>query len=120
FDSTIYASVAVGAGTVYATGLDGSLRALNAQTGAEGWRFEMGGPAYSSPTLVVDVGREAVYCVTEHEGLLYALDGETGNPLWQGVTGTQWDWRSSSPVIVDGVLFVGSNTEGELAFEEAS
>nr|MBA3874610.1 PQQ-binding-like beta-propeller repeat protein [Anaerolineae bacterium] len=59
-----------------------------------------------------------VYAVTEKGGLLHALDATTGKELWNIVTGTQWDWRSSSPVFVDGTLYIGSNVEGFLAFED--
>ncbi|MCL4256701.1 MAG: PQQ-binding-like beta-propeller repeat protein, partial [Anaerolineae bacterium] len=46
------------------------------------------------------------------------IDIRTGTEIWRYVTGTQGDYRSSAPVLVDGVLFVGSNSEGVLALRD--
>jgi outer membrane protein assembly factor BamB len=113
--SGIYASAVVTENRVYANGLSGTLHALDAETGTILWIFEMGNPAYSSPSLSGNV----LYTLSELGGLLYGLDAETGEELWRYQTGRQGDFRSSSPVIVDGVLYIGSNSEGLLALEAA-
>jgi outer membrane protein assembly factor BamB len=95
--------------------MDGTLARLNydteGQTFTTAWSVNIGGPAYSSPSYADGV----VYVVTEAGGLLYAFDAKTGEELWQFVTGTQGDWRSSSPVLIDGILYIASNTQGMLA-----
>ncbi|MEL7233892.1 MAG: PQQ-binding-like beta-propeller repeat protein, partial [Chloroflexota bacterium] len=58
-----------------------------------------------------------VYVLSEEGGLMYALDGATGDEVWRYETGREGDWRSSTPVIVDGVLFIGSDSMGLLALE---
>jgi outer membrane protein assembly factor BamB len=99
---------------IYVNGTGGYLAALDAATGDELWRFEIGSPAYSSPSAGAD---GVIYALSEQGGLMYGLDAATGEELWRYVTGGQGDWRSSSPVLVDGVLYIGSNTEGLLALE---
>ena len=89
----------------------GTLYALDTATGEMRWEYAMGGPAYSSPSVAGDV----VYAVTEVEGQLIAFNRTTGDILWTYTTGGQGDWRSSAPVLVDDVLYIGSNTQGLLA-----
>ncbi|HRF93948.1 MAG TPA: PQQ-binding-like beta-propeller repeat protein, partial [Aggregatilineales bacterium] len=110
--SEIYASASVTETDVFVFGYNGVLHAFNREDGAVLWRFELGNIAYSSPS----VAEEVVYALSENQGMLYALDTRTGAELWHAVTGTQGDYRSSAPVLVDGVLFVGSNSEGLLVF----
>jgi eukaryotic-like serine/threonine-protein kinase len=109
------ASAAVTADGIYMIAMDGTLTRLDyepqRQTFSTAWSVNIGGPAYSSPSYADGV----VYVVTEASGLLYAFEGETGEKLWQFVTGTQGDWRSSSPVLIDDILYVASNTQGMLA-----
>jgi outer membrane protein assembly factor BamB len=121
FQSPIYASPAIGATQLYITDYDGNLVAFDKATGAERWRFDIGAPAYASPSITRQPsdGYEMVYAVSEFGGLMYGIDAETGEEKWRVQTGAQGDWRSSSPVIVDGVLFIGSNTEGVIAYRSA-
>jgi len=116
--SAIYASTAVGSQYIYVNDYDGNLVALDKATGEESWRYDIGSPAYSSPSVSRDpiTGYEMVYALSEEGGLMYGIDALTGEELWRVQTGEQGDWRSSSPVIVDGVLFIGSNTEGVIAY----
>ncbi|MCU0475805.1 MAG: PQQ-like beta-propeller repeat protein [Anaerolineae bacterium] len=110
--SQVYASAAVGEALVYVTAYEGDLYALDRATGAQVWAQRVGRVAYSSPTLVGDV----VYALGEGEGKLYAFDAATGAPLWEVVTGREGDYRSSSPVWAGDTLYIGSNTEGLLAY----
>jgi outer membrane protein assembly factor BamB len=112
--SEVYASAAVTEYEVFVFGYNGVLHAFNRLNGDVLWRFELGNIAYSSPSVAGDV----VYALSEAGGLLYAIDSRTGTELWRYVTGAQGDYRSSAPVLVDGVLFVGSNSEGVLALSD--
>lgn len=119
--SSVVSSPAVAEGIVYLGSLDNNFAmdgtlahfTYTAQTPAFTlqWSVNIGGPAYSSPSYSDGV----VYVVTEAGGLLYAFDAMTGEALWRYVTGTQGDWRASSPVLLDGVLYIASNTQGMLA-----
>jgi eukaryotic-like serine/threonine-protein kinase len=116
-DATIESSVALYENTVYTVTLDGTLTALDFDVDETSfmprWSVNIGGPAYSSPSYADGM----VYVVTEAGGLLYAFDAETGEELWRYQTGEQGDWRASSPVLIDGVLFVASDSQGLLALE---
>jgi outer membrane protein assembly factor BamB len=114
----IEASVALGDDSLFLIAMDGTLQRLtfNPESPASfslDWETNIGGPAYSSPSYADGV----IYVVTEAGGLLYAFDAQTGTELWRYQTGQQGDWRASTPVLVDGVLFIGSDTEGVLALE---
>jgi outer membrane protein assembly factor BamB len=103
------ASPTVGGGTVYQplmyrrgqdkTTAAGYLVALDAETGAEKWRFQAG-VAESSPLLVDGL----VYLGTFDDNL-YALDAETGKKRWAFKTG---DDVKGGPVIANGTVFFAS------------
>ena len=47
--------------------------------------------------------------ITSSDGRLYALDGLTGEPIWQfRVKGETLHWAESSPAVPSGFVFVGS------------
>jgi outer membrane protein assembly factor BamB len=100
-------SPAVGGGTVYVVRGDGTLLALNGQTGSEEWRSRPGlaggssSWAFSSPA----VGGGEV-CVSSDDGWLHAVDADTGRTAWRFSTGAG---VLTSPVISNGVVYVGSD-----------
>lgn len=57
------------------------------------WRFDTGGPVFSSPTVV----DETVY-IGSQRGAVYALDADTGEQIWQFETAESVD---SSPFVID-------------------
>jgi outer membrane protein assembly factor BamB len=94
-------SAAVANGVVYncSWNHDGSVFALNANTGDTLWTYG-GGEDDSSPAVVNGV----VYVLSW--GYFVALDARTGALLWSyGTGGTQ---TSSSPAVANGVVYVGS------------
>lgn len=110
----LYTSSPVVAGGILVVGAgDGHVYALDAETGAERWRFRTGGRVRSSPAVAG--GRVFVGSM---DGILYALDLPTGRLLWRfetegaglfsGDFGFDRRTIQSSPSVVDGVVYVGS------------
>jgi outer membrane protein assembly factor BamB len=76
--SWVISTPAIHDGVVYAGTSDGQfIQAVELATGKEKWRAAARGPVWASPTVVGD----AVYAGS-FGGILYALDRETGAPLW--------------------------------------
>lgn len=106
----VWSSPILADGIIYIGSDDMTFYAVDAQTGQEKWRYKTGGNIRSA-AAVYD-GR--VY-FTSFDGSLYALDAKTGKLSWQldmqeGVliSRQQYDDFTSSPLIVDDSLFVGS------------
>lgn len=90
---------------IYIGTKSGFLLALEAETGQERWRFDLGNYIVRSSPAVVD---GIVYVTGGYD--IYALDAESGQPRWRlpiMLAGP------SSPTVVDGMLYVASQ-EGEL------
>lgn len=92
------------------------LFAVDAATGQERWRFEMGGaisgaPAYASGDDAGGSGRPLVLVGQQGgEDDFYGLDAETGLPVWTQTLG--WVWSSAN--VADGRAFVPC-VDGHLA-----
>ena len=71
------------------------------------WVFETGQRVFSSPAVV-----DGVVYASSDDGILYALDTETGEPVWcrslNYSRDTDNDGADSSPAVVDGRLYVGN------------
>jgi outer membrane protein assembly factor BamB len=103
---------------------DGSLVALDAETGRERWRFYTNGPIRfapvawdGAPAAPAGAATPCVF-VASDDGCLYALDAAAGRPLWKLVgapssrkivqnerVASNWP-ASASPLLHDGVLYV--------------
>jgi outer membrane protein assembly factor BamB len=71
-------SPAVGGGKVFCAASDGTLYALDADTGSLAWQFSTHSSVTSPPTYF----EPAVFIGTAN-GKVYALNADTGAPLWQ-------------------------------------
>jgi outer membrane protein assembly factor BamB len=132
---SVYSSPAVANGVVYVGSTQGNLYAFSAAgtTGCSGtpktcqplWTGTTGSIAYSSPAVASGV----VY-VAATDGKLYAFsaNGTTGcsgtpktcKPLWTAAIGGVNTPGQSSPVVVNGVVYVTAGTNGQLyAFSAA-
>jgi len=81
---------------------DGVVRALDRASGAEIWRHAGGAPVDAAPV----VAGERILVADRGTGLI-ALDSATGARLW---TSSFWgSWVESTPVVVDGVIYIGSS-----------
>ncbi|MDP9357063.1 MAG: PQQ-binding-like beta-propeller repeat protein [Chloroflexota bacterium] len=107
----IYSSPAVAGGMVYLGSKSGFLHALDATTGAERWRFDLGdyivraSPAVANDTVYITSGFS-----------LFAIDAKTGKERWRVPIRFA---GQSSPAVIDGVVFVSSH-EGLLYAVDAA
>ncbi len=120
-EGAVWSSPAVNNGVVYVGSDDFNLYAVDTQSGSLQWKFETGGIIRCRPA-VVD-GR--VFFASD-DGFLYTLDAKTGEQVWSVDIGnaveprlypdavsSNWDYQQSSPMVVDGTVYVGS-TDGNV------
>ena len=100
---------AVVGGRVFVTTFDGRTYALSAATGRAIWRYDSGRCGWASPAvsagLVVQtfIGRSCAADVPGDDGTVVALDERRGSVRWQRRIGP----TESSPLVVNGVVYVG-------------
>jgi outer membrane protein assembly factor BamB len=116
----IWGTPAISDGPVYFGSDDGNLYAVDALTGGLKWKFLTQGFVRSQPAIVGGL----VYFASD-DGYLYALEAQNGTQVWRTDIGnlspsdgrfldlsnsspTGWDYKQSSPVVVDGQVYVGS------------
>ena len=120
----LFSSPAVAGDTVYIGSADHGLHAVSRSTGERKWRFETKGAVHSSPAVSGGI----VYAASL-DGFIYAVDAESGKEIWKFETGGEtrfvargihgaaprnelmpdpWDFWLSSPVLANGLVFVGS------------
>ena len=121
---TVRSSPAVTAELVYVGSSDGRLYALDRDSGEERWRFDAGSPVNSSPA----VAGELVF-FSSRDNSVYALDRRNGALKWRVATGETvpfewgaegWDFFTSSPVVVDGAVLVGSGDGNIYSLDSAT
>ena len=123
----IVSSPAISNGIVYIGDLAGYLYAFDAGTGKEKWKFKTNGleQPLKSPTAAsnyempggiateVAISNRSIY-FTSLDGYLYALEDDTGNEKWELNFGT----ILSSPSVLNGTIYVGSNDGDVFAIDE--
>jgi len=121
---------------VYVGSTDGSLYAVNRRDGTQKWKFDTRGPVSSSPAF-----HNGVVYVGSVDGLVYAIDAATGQSRWTfatkgerrftapGIHGAiprtermpdPFDVFLSSPMIANGVVFIGSGDQQVYALDAAT
>lgn len=123
--SAIYASAAVYGGIGYVGTSGGIVSAIALRDGAFVWTFAAGRPVFGAPL----VNATHVFFVCDN-GWLFKLDRLTGAEVWRYDLGDarvsrvlphqvidhsgdfDWDTRAPTPVLADGVLFVGAGDGG--------
>jgi outer membrane protein assembly factor BamB len=103
----VNSSAAVGSNSVYIGNGDGKLYAFRRPGGALRWTAKTGRSIQSSPAIAAGI----VY-VGSNDGYLYAFRGKTGKRVWRVRTGLLVG--SSSPTVVDGVVYLGTLTNVEM------
>jgi outer membrane protein assembly factor BamB len=110
----VWSSPVVADNVVYFGSDDGHLYAVDIETGHEQWGFKTEKQVRSSPAIVDDV----VY-FDSYDGYLYAVEAPTGELKWKfdmtvdmpdtiEIKKREYDDYTSSPVVVDGVVYIGS------------
>ncbi len=111
---SVLAAPAVGAGRVVFGSYDGGVYALDAATGTLAWKRDTAKPVVSTPALAA--GR---VIVGSRSYDLFGLDVATGAVAWKRYI--WFSWVESSPVVRDGVAYVGSSDAAALfAFDAAT
>lgn len=118
----VRATPGVADGRVLAGWTDGTVRALDVQDGRVLWEFRAPAAVVTTPA----VGRERIVFV-DRGNTIYGLDPQ-GRERWRRTTGPDlprswglegWDYHGSSPVIEDGVVYVGGGDGFVYALREA-
>jgi outer membrane protein assembly factor BamB len=132
----VLSSPAVVGDAVYIASTDGSLYALNRADGTQRWKFDSKGPIASSPAVA-----GGVVIVSSVDGLIYGVDAATGASKWTfatkgerrftapGIHGAiprtermpdPFDVFLSSPVIANGVVYIGSGDQNVYALDAST
>lgn len=105
-DDPVAGAPAVVDGTVYAATRSGVVRAMDARSSADVWRYDGGHNRTSSSPVVADDG---VY-LADGLGRVHGIDRATGRQLWQRGT---WGHRMpATPAVADGTLYYMGQGEG--------
>ncbi len=116
-DSQLWAPLALEDGALYFGDDSGAFQALSTTTREVLWRFATGGRIRSAAAVAAGT---AVFA--SDDGFLYALDRETGEERWRFDLGSaaierrlpdtgppyDYDYRHSSPIVENGVVYIGS------------
>lgn len=111
----IWSEVLVAGDRLYVTSLDGNLYAIDPATGQTlpSYPFDGGDVLRAAPIQSGDM----IY-IASYEGKVTAVDGKTGGSLWQWPSGLSTAQILTTPVVVDGVLYV-LQANGDLVAMEA-
>ncbi|HUR11643.1 MAG TPA: PQQ-binding-like beta-propeller repeat protein [Flavitalea sp.] len=107
-DVPVRASVIVEKGMLFIGASNGTMYALNEQTGSVKWKFQSGAAIHSTAAF-----KDAVIYFTNNQQALFAVESSTGKIKWKMDFGTNlnypwaFDYFYSSPVITDDALIVG-------------
>lgn len=88
---------------------DKKVYALDAGTGVKKWEFLTGGNVLSSPWI-----ENNILYVGSNDKKLYALDANTGVKKWDFLMNLENTAPNTSPVIVNGTLYMSSNYDKKL------
>jgi outer membrane protein assembly factor BamB len=103
---------------------DGNLYAIERDTGRERWRFDAGSPIHSSPA-----GHGNLIYFGDRSNDFYAVHRSDGRLVWGVTTGEDhawewgnegWDYFTSSPLVADSLVIVGSGDGTVYAFDATS
>lgn len=124
----IYASPTVDGGVAYVGTTGGVMNALDSRDGKLLWAFAAGRPIFGAAAAAGD----ALYFVCDN-GYLFKLERATGKEVWRYDLGDgrvarvlphpqvfEWDWQGATPVVADGVVYVGAGDGGFHAVDAAT
>ena len=99
---------------VYFGSWDGNIYAVNLESGEEIWQFDSQGIVQGSPAI----GGGNIFVGSRGTKVL-ALDAQTGEKNWEYVH-KDGSWVESSPVFLDGVVYIGSSDALKLSAFDAT
>ena len=112
----VQASPAIRNGLVYVPSFDGKLQALHLADGSPAWDKDLGGIAYSSPTVAGDA-----VLVTAGFPVRGVVGLDTGNGVATWLAGTAMEqFSNSSPVVAGSTVILGSMQGKYYGFDRAS
>ncbi|HEV7782745.1 MAG TPA: PQQ-binding-like beta-propeller repeat protein [Chitinophagaceae bacterium] len=106
-------------GRVYSGSSDGNMYCIDALNGKKLWSFNAGSAIQSSAAL-----SGTVLFFTDKKNILYALNANSGKKIWQTnlekdlVYEWGFDYYQSSPMVQDGIVYVGSGSGAMYALQE--
>ncbi len=115
--------------TLFVASIDGTLYALDSETGDQKWVYDVGGSVLSTPnrrTVKSPDGKKdksAIYVLSQDDGILHCVDFETGKGLWktEGVERCDGSAAVGENAVVFGscaaALHVFSSESGEHVFD---
>lgn len=104
---SIHSSPVLYKNTLYIGSWDANLYAIDIITGKERWKFETGTQTgFKGIESTVAVANDMVY-FGARDPFLFALNAETGKLVWK--YDAAYSWIISSPVVADGVVYVGAS-----------
>ena len=101
-----YGNPAIVAGRVFVGSDNGTVYALDAETGCTHWLFKADGGVRTAPSVGLIGRRYAVY-IGDLKANLFALDAETGAVIWKKALDTHRFARiTGAPTLADGKIYV--------------
>lgn len=95
----IWATPVLDGGTAYIASMDGSLYAIDVESGSLVWKTALGNAMVSSPVL----GEDGTLYVGSFDSQVIAVDSQDGSELWRADTD---DWVWGSPTLDGETLYV--------------
>ena len=122
FPGGVPATAAIAHGRVYAASGAGAVSALDLRDGTTLWEQQLGTAQYGSGADVRELGFFGAVAVAERNVIaasdrVYSLDAATGATRWETTplrTSTSDDYFWGAPVVVGGLVLVGSGSGAEL------
>ncbi len=107
-----YGNPAIVAGRVFVGSDNGTVYALDAQTGCTHWTFKADGGVRTAPSVAL-IGRKYAVYVGDLKANLFALDAETGAVIWKkNLDSHRFARITGAPIFADGKVYVPvSSTE---------
>ena len=114
--AAMHASPAIAGNTIYIGSWDSYLYALDAESGAEKWRFKTG----DDPIIYNQVGFQSSPAVLDgviyvgcRDAHLYAIDAQTGKKKWDYPTSKSW--VNVTPAVFDGSVYFATGRHPPLS-----
>lgn len=120
FANNVLNGPVVADGMVFATSVDGSIRAFDAFTGVDVWQRQLGGLGYYSGTPTVESGVVYVTFSSSPGERVYALDQMTGATIWSVGNEIGLEFSARAPIAVSSGLVISTAWDSVIYALDAS